>query len=98
MVRDKGCAKASQLQPNKISDFISFVDDDDDVQSVRDTRTALMEYSELENSHVSQFSGHCGMGMCSSLSLDFQHMSGWPCSCYYSNLRAIDSNSLFLLL
>lgn len=45
-----------------------------------------------------QDSCHCGMGMCSSLSLDFQHMSGWPSSSYYSNLRAIDSNSLFLLL
>lgn len=59
MVKDKDRAKTGQLQPNKISDFISFVDDDDDVQSVRDTRIALMEYSELKNKHsaMSQFSG-----------------------------------------
>lgn len=59
MVKDKECAKAGQLQPNKISDFISFVDDDDDVQSVRERRTTLKEYSELEDRHsaMSQFSG-----------------------------------------
>lgn len=44
-----------------------------------------------------QCSCHCGSGMCSSLSLDFQHMCGWPCTGSYSNLRAIDSNSPFLL-
>lgn len=41
---------------------------------------------------------HCGMDMCSNLSLVSQHMCGWPCSGYYCNLGAIDSNPLFLLV
>lgn len=52
----------------------------------------------LSHEWVFQDSCHCGMGMCSSLSLDSQHMYGWPCHGYYSNLRAIYSNSLFLLI
>lgn len=44
-----------------------------------------------------RYSCHCGIGTSSSLSLDFQHMCGWPCSGSYSNSRAIDSNSFFLL-
>lgn len=60
--------------------------------NVQSLRTDVQPWVSFQNSR------HCGMGICSSLSLDFQHMSGWPCSAYYSNLRAIDSNSLFLLL
>lgn len=41
---------------------------------------------------------HCGMDICSNLSLVSQHMRGWPGSGYYCNLWAIDSNPLFLLV
>lgn len=55
----------------------------------------------LENRHwvVSRFLDQLRQwrGLRSRLSLDFEHMCGWPCSGSYSNLRAIDSKSLFLL-
>lgn len=53
---------------------------------------------EGEKRQFAQRARHRGMDMCGNLSLVSQHMSGWPCTGYYSNSGAIDSNPLFLLV